>query len=339
MRGPQRGPDRVAKPQFRPETPSAGDRNDLVGAPAQFVANIVDDELEVAGFADDARQVLPQDRLSGGEDRRLDAAHPFAPARRRRQVFEFEVEVAHNSAAARHRSKPVEPERRASGQFAHRAERDQPVEQPPRAALRYSPADFGGRARGNPRRAALPAPPEPPWRAISAGPPAAFAPAARARPKGRTRAPPPWRRRTRLRPRRRRRIARRARPGAGEQRRGEQRQGERPFEALRQHAIGEPRREQLALPSPAAQGLAPGALRQGAPREGKDLRRGERRRSIAPARLGGVDRLLQRLVVRDPQDLGGGGEKIAANALSSGRRAPARRGAAVPRARDRRPDG
>ncbi len=94
------------------------------------------------GLADDARQVLPQDWLSGGEDRRLDAAHPFAPARGRRQVFEFEVEVAQNSAAARHGSKPVEPERRASGQFAHRAERDQPVEQPPRAALRYFPADF-----------------------------------------------------------------------------------------------------------------------------------------------------------------------------------------------------
>ena len=89
-------------------------------------------------------------------------------------------------------------------------------------------------------------------------------------------------------------VARGGRPGAGEQRRGEQRQGERPFEALRQHAIGEPRREQLALPSPAAQGLAPGALRQGPSREGEDLRRGERRRSLFPgARLGGVDRLLQ----------------------------------------------
>ena len=40
------------------------------------------------------------------------------------------------------------------------------------------------------------------------------------------------------------------------------------------------------------------------------MRRGERRRPGAGgAGLGGVDRLLQRLVVRNPEDLGGGGER------------------------------
>ena len=104
--------------------------------------------------------------------------------------------------------------------------------------------------------------------------------------------------------------AARAPSGAREQRRGEQGESERPFQPLRQHGIGEPGREQLALPSPAAKRRAPGARRQGAPGEGKDLRRGERRRSVASgARLGGVDRLLQRLVMRDPQNLGGGVER------------------------------
>src|SRR5271165_711600 len=94
LRGPERGPDRVAKAQFGPKTPTAGDGDDLIRTAAQFVANILDDEVEVAAAPDDARQVLAQDRLGGGEDRRLDAAHPFAPARRRRQVFELAVEVA-----------------------------------------------------------------------------------------------------------------------------------------------------------------------------------------------------------------------------------------------------
>ena len=91
---------------------------------------------------DHARKILAQHRLGGGENDRLDPAHPFAPARRRRQVLEVEVEFAVRFPGARHRSKPVEPERRASGQFPDRAERNQPVEQPPRAALRQLPANF-----------------------------------------------------------------------------------------------------------------------------------------------------------------------------------------------------
>jgi hypothetical protein len=86
-------------------------------------------------------QVLPttlarffaQDRFRGGEDDRLDAAHPFAPAQSGRQVLEFAVDFAANSS----RSAPsLEPaERRASGQVADRAERCEPFQQSSRSAL------------------------------------------------------------------------------------------------------------------------------------------------------------------------------------------------------------
>ena len=142
LRRPERGSNGVAEPQFRPKAPAPGDGDEFVRTPAQFLANIVDDELEVAGLAHDARQVLAQDRLGGGENDRFDPAHPFAPARGRGQVLEVEVEFAVGFAGARHRSKPVEPKRRASGQFPDRAKGDKPVEQPPRASLRQLPARF-----------------------------------------------------------------------------------------------------------------------------------------------------------------------------------------------------
>ena len=56
--------------------------------------------------------------------------------------------------------------------------------------------------------------------------------------------------------------------------------------------------------------MARGVRRQGAADEGKNLRRGERRRPIASgARLGGFDRPSQRPVICDPQDRGGGVER------------------------------
>ena len=94
LRPAERRPDRVAEAQLRAKHPAARDADDLIGTAAQFVADVVDDELEVAGLADDARKVLAQHRLGGGEDHRLDPAHPFAPARRRRQVLELAVEFA-----------------------------------------------------------------------------------------------------------------------------------------------------------------------------------------------------------------------------------------------------
>ena len=59
-------------------------------------------------------------------------------------------------------------------------------------------------------------------------------------------------------------------------------------------------------PRPPSDG-PPVARRQGAPGEGKGPRRGERRRPAASGAIpGGVDRHLQRLVVWDPQNRGGG---------------------------------
>ena len=76
------------------------------------------------------------------------------------------------------------------------------------------------------------------------------------------------------------------------------------------HGVGQPGREQFALPSPAAQRQAPGVRRQGASGEAENLRRGERRRAIpSGARLGDFDRLLQGLVMRDPKNLDGGAER------------------------------
>ena len=42
-------------------------------------------------FADDPRQRLAADRLAGRKDRRLDAIHPFAPARLRRQMIQLPI--------------------------------------------------------------------------------------------------------------------------------------------------------------------------------------------------------------------------------------------------------
>ena len=104
-------------------------------------------------------------------------------------------------------------------------------------------------------------------------------------------------------------IAPRA-PCVREQRRGEQGERERPLEALGQHAIGEPGREQLALPSPAARRLASGARGQRSPSEGESARGGERREPGAGgAGLGRLDGLFKRFVVRNLENLGGGGKR------------------------------
>jgi hypothetical protein len=71
--------------------PAASDRNQIVGSAAQFLADVVDKQIDAAGFADDPHQRLARDRFAGGKDRRLDAMHPFAPARIRRQVIQLPV--------------------------------------------------------------------------------------------------------------------------------------------------------------------------------------------------------------------------------------------------------
>ena len=202
------------------------------------------------------------------------------------------------------------------------------------------PGDFCRGAQANRRRAAPAARPAPPWRAISARPRAAFAPAARAR-------------RTRSQAcaaalgvgeqdaRRLRAVgdvAARAPPGAREQRRGEQRQRERPFQPLGEHGVGEPGREQFALPSPA------GAARR--PASGRAARgRRRARRRTAPGDRPAAQASAASIASCNassrgtPKNLGGGVERLSAIARPSARRAPARRGAGVPPARDRRPAG
>ena len=95
-------------------------------------------------------------------------------------------------------------------------------------------------------------------------------------------APPPGRRRTARAvvspPSARAFDARRRAAGAGTQMRGEQGERERPIQPLSEHGVGEPRRERLALPSPAPQRRAP-RPRSGRPRQ----RRKRAPRRTAPA--------------------------------------------------------
>jgi hypothetical protein len=60
--------------------PAAGNGNELVGSFAQFIADIVDQEIEAAIAADNPGERFPTDRLRRGKNHGLDAPHPFAPA-------------------------------------------------------------------------------------------------------------------------------------------------------------------------------------------------------------------------------------------------------------------
>ena len=65
---------------------TAGDRNQVIGPAAQFLANVIDQKVEIAVLPHDTREDAALDRLAGGKGRRLDAVHPFAPARFRRPL-------------------------------------------------------------------------------------------------------------------------------------------------------------------------------------------------------------------------------------------------------------
>ena len=147
FRPAERGADRRAEAGLRPKTPSSGDIDDLVGSAAQFFADVVDDQFDLARFPHHVRQGFPRDRLGGGEDHRFDALKPFAPARGAAEIFEIEIEFLLVLSRSRHRSQPVEAERRPAGQFAQGAEGHEPFEQPPRAAL-GKPGDFRRGAHG-----------------------------------------------------------------------------------------------------------------------------------------------------------------------------------------------
>ena len=72
--------------------PAAGDRDDVIGTAAQFLPDIVDQELDAAVLADHARQSLAADRFAGSENHGFRPQHPFAPAQIRRQILKLAVE-------------------------------------------------------------------------------------------------------------------------------------------------------------------------------------------------------------------------------------------------------
>ncbi len=85
---------------------TAGDRYELVRPPAQFLADILNDQVEVAIATDHSCEDLTRDRLRCGEDDRLDTSHPFTPARRRRQIIEIDIKARFRLGAACHGYSP-----------------------------------------------------------------------------------------------------------------------------------------------------------------------------------------------------------------------------------------
>ena len=130
-------------------------------------------------------------------------------------------------------------------------------------------------------------------------------------PTGRPRPSPPWRRRTGAAPfprRRRRRTPRADRRRQTRARRA--REGERPFEPLRQHGSRRARPRAARPPLPGRPGTGAGACVRARRARAKTCAAANGAgRLAAGAGLGGVDRLLQRLVMRNPQNLGGDGER------------------------------
>ena len=68
------------------------DRDDVIGTAAQFLPDIVDQELDAAVLADHARQSLAADRFAGSENHGFRPQHPFAPAQIRRQILKLAIE-------------------------------------------------------------------------------------------------------------------------------------------------------------------------------------------------------------------------------------------------------
>ena len=81
--------DRGRKTRFGAQLISAGDEDELIGSRAQLIANVGEKIVEIALLADDFGQRLARHGRRRGEDRRLDATQPFAPARALRQLSEL----------------------------------------------------------------------------------------------------------------------------------------------------------------------------------------------------------------------------------------------------------
>jgi hypothetical protein len=109
-----RGPDHIGEGASGAVLKTAGDGDELIGASVQFVADVLDQEIEVAVAADHTGQHLARDGFRGGEYHGFDAAHPFAPAGLRRQVVELDVEFHLAFGAPPHGLKPIQPKRVAA---------------------------------------------------------------------------------------------------------------------------------------------------------------------------------------------------------------------------------
>jgi hypothetical protein len=77
----------------RPVLEPAGDVDQLVGTRPQLVADIGDDEIEIAVAADDGGKRLPRYRLRRREDHRLDPHHVFPPAHRSGQIGQRAIKI------------------------------------------------------------------------------------------------------------------------------------------------------------------------------------------------------------------------------------------------------
>jgi len=76
--------------------------DELDRRPPQILAEVVEQEVEGAVAADDAGEDFAGHRLRRGEQHRLDAGFPFAPAQLRRQVEKLAVEVGFWARPPRH---------------------------------------------------------------------------------------------------------------------------------------------------------------------------------------------------------------------------------------------
>src|SRR3954466_11330522 len=99
--------DRRAKGRSGAQLPTTGDRRQIAGPAAPLGADIADQLVEVGVPADHGREHGAWYRLRGGENHRLDAAHPFAPAHLARQVLQFDVELRSGAAAGHRRAPPL----------------------------------------------------------------------------------------------------------------------------------------------------------------------------------------------------------------------------------------
>ena len=65
--------------------PTTSDGDQIVGPPAQLLANVIDDQVDIAFLTNDTGKRGAINGRGGGKNNRLDAVHPLPPAQRRRQ--------------------------------------------------------------------------------------------------------------------------------------------------------------------------------------------------------------------------------------------------------------